>query len=126
VVALYNHILKKESHHMDAHEFLDQMMTASRTRSEAMDDIICQYRAGALQPGEVEALITGSAFDAQEAIVQRDALQQMWQTVTAELRRMLRDPRIVPFAEARKQLEATLHAMDILLKRIEVGFAEAD
>jgi len=112
--------------HMDAHEFLDQMMTASRARSETMDDIICQYRAGALQPGEVEALIAGSAFDAQEAIVQRDALRQMWQTVTAELRRMLRDPRIVPFAEARKQLEATLQAMDILLKRIEVGFAEAD
>jgi hypothetical protein len=111
---------------MDAQAFLDQMMTASRARSETMDDIISQFRAGALQPGEVEALITSSAFDAQEAIVQRDALRQMWQTVTAELRRMLRDPRIVPFAEARNQLEASLHAMDILLKRIEVGLAEAN
>lgn len=111
---------------MDAREFLDQMMTASHSRSETMDDIVSQYRAGALQPGEVEALITGSAFDAQEALIQRDALRQMWQTVTAELRRMLRDPRIVPFAEARKQLEAILQAMDILLKRIESGLAEAD
>ncbi|HEY7057446.1 MAG TPA: hypothetical protein VH591_11635 [Ktedonobacterales bacterium] len=111
---------------MDVQEFLDHIVTSSRARSETMDDIISQYRAGALQPEEVEALITGSAFDAQEAFIQRDALRQMWQTVTAELRRMLRDPRIVPFAEARNQLEATLHAMDILLKRIEAGFAEAD
>ncbi|HEU4785156.1 MAG TPA: hypothetical protein VFS83_17595 [Ktedonobacterales bacterium] len=111
---------------MDAQAFLDQMMTANRARIETTDDIISQYRAGALQPGEVEALITGSAFDAQEAIVQRDALRQMWQTVTTELRRMLRDPRIVPFAEARNQLEASLRAMDILLKRIEVGLTEAE
>ncbi|HEU5349587.1 MAG TPA: hypothetical protein VFU63_13330 [Ktedonobacterales bacterium] len=109
---------------MNAHEFLDQMMTASRTPNETTEDIIRQYRAGALQPAEVEALIAGSAFDAQEAIVQRDALGHMWQTVTAELRRMLRDPRVVPFAEARNQLEGTLQIMDALLQRFKAGFAE--
>jgi len=67
-----------------------------------------------------------STRDAQEVVGQRDALRQMWRTVTVELRRILRDPRIVPFAEARNHLEATLHAMDILLKRIEARFAEDD
>ncbi len=108
---------------MDVEEFLDQMKTENRARNETTDDLIRQYRAGALQPAEVEAIIADSAFDAQEAIAQRDALRHMWQTVTVELRRMLRDPRVVPFADARTQLEGTLQVMDALLQRIEAGFA---
>lgn len=102
------------------------MMTASHARNETTDDIIRQYRAGALQPVEVEALITASAFSEQEAIFQRDALRQMWQTVTVELRRMLRDPGVVPFAEARNQLEGAFNAMDALLKRIGSGYTGED